>query len=73
MLSCDTFALGKKYFETNKNLFAKNSDRPLGETQPISFFPGGMHAPGEMLQCTHLTIPQVTKTYTILGCRPYWI
>lgn len=73
MLSCDTFAVGKKTFETGKNFFAKNSDRPLGESQPISFFHGGMHAPGEMLKCTHLTIPQVAKTYTVLGSKPYWI
>ena len=73
MLSCDTFAVGKKYFETGKNFFAKNSDRPLGESQPISFFHGGMHGPGEMVKCTHLTIPQVAKTYTVLGSKPYWI
>lgn len=73
MLSCDTFAVGKKNFETGKNFFAKNSDRPLGESQPISFFHGGTHAPGEMLKCTHLTIPQVAKTYTVLGSKPYWI
>jgi len=73
MLSCDTFALGKKYFAANKNFFAKNSDRPLGESQPISFYHGGIHAPGEVVKCTHLTIPQVAKTYTVLGSRPYWI
>jgi len=73
MLSCDTFALGKNFFKTNRNFFAKNSDRPLGESQPISFFPGGTHASGEMLKCTHLTIPQAAKTYAVLGSKPYWI
>ena len=73
MLSCDTFAVGKTNFETGKNFFAKNSDRPLGESQPISFFHGGVHTPGEMVKCTHLTIPQVAKTYTVLGSKPYWI
>lgn len=73
MLSCDTFALGKQFFSGNKNFFAKNSDRPLGEAQPLSFFPGGTHAPGELLQCTHLTIPQVARTYCVLGSKPYWI
>lgn len=73
MLSCDTFALGKKYFSANENFLAKNSDRPLGEAQPIAFFPGGEHAPGETVKCTHLTIPQVSRTYTVLGSRPYWL
>ena len=73
MLSCDTFAIGKAYFESGRNFFAKNSDRPLGESQPISFFPGGVYAPGDTVKCTHMTIPQATKTYTVLGSRPYWI
>ena len=73
MLSCDTFALAANHFQAQKPLLAKNSDRPLGEAQPLSFFPGGQHHPGEMLQCTHLTIPQAEHTYTVLGSRPYWI
>ena len=73
MLSCDTFALTQRFFAKNRNLLAKNSDRPLGEAQPLSFFKGGDHQPGEMLKCTHLTIPQAQQTYTVLGSRPYWI
>lgn len=73
MQSCDTFALGRNFFSEHKNHFAKNSDRPLGEAQPLAFYPGGVHAPGEMLKCTDLTIPQVERTYTVLGSRPYWI
>jgi len=73
MLSCDTFALTGSFSKTGKPLLAKNSDRPLGEAQPLAFFPGGDHQPGEMLQCTHLTIPQAQHTYTVLGSRPYWI
>lgn len=42
MLSCDTFVLGKDFYKGNCNFFAKNSDRPLGESQPISFFCGGV-------------------------------
>jgi len=73
MQSCDTFALSKAYFTSQRNCLAKNSDRPLGEAQPIAFYPGGDHPAGEMLRCTHLTIPQAEHTYTVLGCRPYWI
>lgn len=73
MLSCDTFALTASHFEKTQNFFAKNSDRPLGESQPIVFFPHAEHNPGAFLQCTHLRIPQVGKTYAVMGCQPYWI
>ena len=73
MQSCDTFALGKAWYCEGINYLAKNSDRPLGEAQPLSFFPGGNHQPGETVKCTHLTIPQAAHTYTVLGSRPYWI
>lgn len=73
MQSCDTFALSKAFSKLNANTLAKNSDRPLGEAQPFAFYPGGMHAKGEMLCCTHLVIPQAERTYTVLGSRPYWI
>ena len=73
MQSCDTFALGKRFFSERKNILAKNSDRPLGEAQPFVFFAGGTHKSGSMLHCTHLTIPQAEHTYSVLGCQPYWI
>ena len=73
MQSCDTFALSKTFSTLHANTLAKNSDRPLGEAQPFSFYPGGAHEKGAMLRCTHLTIPQAARTYTVLGSRPYWI
>ena len=73
MQSCDTFAVGKNSNIYNKNLFIKNSDRPLGECQNLCYFDAADYAPGEMLKCTHLTIPQVTHTYAMIGSQPYWI
>ena len=73
MLSCDTFALGRQTYAGGENLFAKNSDRPLGEAQPLVYIPGGDHPAGESLRCTHLTIPQAEHTYGVLGAQPYWI
>ena len=73
MLSCDTLALSGKYYASGRNTLMKNSDRPLGEAQPLAFFPAAAHAPGEQLRCTHLTVPQAEKTYAVLGCKPYWI
>lgn len=73
MLSCDTFALGKSAYAGGENLFAKNSDRPLGEAQPLVYIPGRSYPTGEQLRCTHLTIPQAERTYSVLGSKPYWI
>ena len=73
MLSCDTLALSAAFYASGHNTLVKNSDRPLGEAQPLAFFPAATHAPGELLSCTHLTIPQTEKTYAVLGCKPYWI
>lgn len=73
MLSCDTFALSPEYFVRQANALNKNSDRPLGEAQPLIFFPAADHAPGETLTCTHLTIEQAAHTYAMIGSKPYWI
>ena len=70
MLSCDTFALTKEFFTGNQNFLVKNSDRPLGEAQPLSFFPGGVHEKGETVKCTHLTILQAEKTIPFLAPGP---
>lgn len=67
MLSCDTFALGKDYFTGHQTFLCKNSDRPLGEAQPLLFAAAADHAPGETLRCTHLTLPQAEHTYAVLG------
>lgn len=73
MLSCDTIAFTAARMASRRNMLAKNSDRPLGEAQPLVFIEGGEHPAGEMLQCTHLTIPQAPRTYSVLGSKPYWI
>lgn len=73
MQSCDTFALKGSCYEFGKNLLAKNSDRPLGECQPLVLIPGQDHPVGTTVKCTDLTIPQAARTYTVLGSRPYWI
>lgn len=73
MFSCDTLIVPAKFSEYGVNTIAKNSDRPTGEPQPICFYKGAEYADGEMLKTTHLTIPQVRKTYSVVGSRPYWI
>ena len=73
MLSCDTIAVNSVASEYGHNILAKNSDRPTGEPQPLCFYEGKEYDDGEMVNMTHLTIPQVKRTYSVFGSRPYWI
>jgi secernin len=72
-LSCDTsVALGPATFDGSA-IFAKNSDRPANECQPLTHAPGRRHAPGATLRCQYLEIPQVAETWEVIGSRPYWL
>lgn len=73
MLSCDTLAVTAQFCAHNSNLLAKNSDRPLGEAQPLGWFPPRDHGGGQMVECTYISIPQAAHTYGVLGSKPYWI
>ena len=73
MFSCDTMVVCAPCSMYGQNLFAKNSDRPTGEPQPLCFYAGGTHAAGEVVHTTHIDIPQVERTYSVVGSRPYWI
>lgn len=73
MFSCDTMVVCAPCSEYGINTFAKNSDRPTGEPQPLCFYPGGEHAEGDVVHTTHIDIPEVKRTYAVVGSRPYWI
>ncbi len=73
MLSCDTLAVTAQFCAHNSNIMAKNSDRPLGEAQPLVWFSPQDHGAGEMVACTYISIPQAAHTYGVLGSKPYWI
>ena len=73
MFSCDTMIVNASYSKYKGNIFAKNSDRPTGEPQPLCFYEGKEYSNGDMVQTTYLTIPQAPKTYSVVGSRPYWI
>ena len=73
MLSCDTFAVCAARSETKGNLLCKNSDRPLGEAQPLFFSRARDHKKREMLRTTNLLIPEHEHTFSVLGAKPYWI
>ena len=73
MLSCDTFVLPAVTTLSGSIVMAKNSDRPLGEAQVLTWTEGAEHARGETVQCTYISVPQAEKTYGVLGSKPYWI
>ena len=73
MQSCDTLVINKSCSVYGQNILAKNSDRPTGEPQPLCFYESREYPEGAMLHTTYLDIPQVGKTYAVIGSRPYWI
>ena len=50
-------------------LFAHNSNRPADEGQSLLWLPGRDHAVGESVRVGRLDLPQVRRTYALLGVR----
>ncbi len=70
---CDTLIAATQATEDRFPLFAKNSDRPPNEAQFLDWVSAETHKPGETLQCTYISIPQVEKTNAVLLSRPFWM
>src|SRR5262245_51658700 len=72
-ISCDSLvALGTATAD-GAVLFAKNSDRPAAECQPLVQIPAQRHPPGSRLRCQYIEIAQVAETARVIGSRPYWL
>ena len=70
---CDAAVASGAHTASGRTLFAKNSDRKLGECQPFVQHPAAHHAPGSVLACTHVEIPQVAQTSAVMGHSPWWV
>lgn len=70
--ACDTMVALPNATKNAQMLFAKNSDRPQDECQPLGFLPRREHAKGSVFQAQFVAIPQVGTTYRHIGSRPHW-
>jgi len=70
--SCDTMVALPNTTTDQQVIFAKNSDRPATECQPLVLRPQTDHAEGSLAECQFVKIPQVARTYRHVGSTPYW-
>ena len=70
VFSCDTFVVLPPLTDSNFRIFGKNSDRPAKEVQEIIFV-SNTHTI-DQVQCTHIQIPQVSKTSRCILSKPAW-
>ncbi len=70
--SCDTMVALASATSTGDVIFAKNSDRPVDECQPLELHPRETHAEGAITECQFVSLPAVATTYRHIGSRPYW-
>jgi len=70
---CDTIGIGPKFTSSGISTFGKNSDREADEAQLVLSIPRKSHPEREVLQCTHIAIPQVSYTHAIVISKPFWI
>ena len=71
-VSCDSLVALRSATSDGSVLFAKNSDRPARECQPLFQSARTRYPGGARLRCTYIDIPQVAETARLIGSRPFW-
>lgn len=69
--SCDTMVALSGATSGGNTVFAKNSDRPEDEAQPLILVDGADHS-GGFSGTQFVDVPQVAHTYRHVGSKPYW-
>ena len=72
MNSCDTMVALPGATANGQTVFAKNSDRPADECQPLVMRPTARHASGSIANCQFVDVEQASVTYRHVGSRPWW-
>ena len=71
-IGCDTFVALGPVTRDGHAIFAKNSDRPADEAQPLELHERAEHPAGATLKTPFVDMPQVRLTYRHVGSRPHW-
>jgi dipeptidase len=58
--------------KTGNITYAKNSDRPYNEAQPLIYFPPRDYPGGSVVQTTFIRVSQVPHTYACYGSKPHF-
>ena len=69
---CDTWVALKDFTSEGKVIFAKNSDRPIFDCQPLQLQAMKRWPAGSKIQTGYIEFPQVEVTFAHLGSQPYW-
>lgn len=69
---CDTWVALSNATLSENVIFAKNSDRPIFDCQPLLHRPARQWPAGSSIELEYLNLPQVNHTYATLGSSPYW-
>ncbi|MHA1519379.1 MAG: C69 family dipeptidase [Promethearchaeota archaeon] len=70
---CDTIVATPEVTKNQHMLFGKNSDRESDECQNLVYNPAANYASGDTVECTYLTIPQSSKTFSSILSKPFWM
>lgn len=69
---CDTWVAMRDATASGQVIFAKNSDRPIFDCQPLLLRPRQHFPAGSSITTEYLKLPQAEVTYAHLGSSPYW-
>jgi secernin len=71
-MMCDTWVALPDTTTTQNVIFAKNSDRPIFDCQPLVLNQRRDWEADSHIQLEYIRLPQVETTYTTLGASHYW-
>ncbi|MHB1006393.1 MAG: C69 family dipeptidase [Chloroflexota bacterium] len=70
---CDTSVAMGSATANGVTIFTKNSDRSPNECQALFHAPRGSFPAGTSVRCQYLELPQVARTWEVIGARPWWL